>query len=235
MPRITQALISFQLISGSMACFGPAVAQDPAPSSPAPSAVVETLSVPFETPSLWLELPLEVQENLSKRRYSQAAEQLQKLGSTPSTEKAPDLAFLRAWCLARAGRAKEAGDLLKVFQTATRAPADYLALTKGEILLANGDPSSAAQTLSTVPDSSRLYPQARVLLARALQDTPAIASEDYQGPVSSRKVLIDLTSRADPAESSDEALWRLAKEIGLKTEEAYPLLRRVWAFYPTTQ
>ncbi|MCP4810436.1 MAG: lytic transglycosylase domain-containing protein [Proteobacteria bacterium] len=162
---------------------------------------------------------------LAGRRHSTAANLLLAIDtSTLSGSQVGDVAFLTAWSLLRANRANDAIPLLEVVRSAEHVPQAYLALTVGEILVADDRHAEAAAALEDVDPASVIWPRAQLMRATALREAGATAD--------SRALLEELIARPDPAEGSEVALETLAALAGLKTEASYPYDRRLWAAYP---
>jgi len=139
----------------------------------------------------------------------------------------PLVTFVHAWELVRSGRAADAKDDLAVLLAIEEGvPPDYLALAIGEIQVASGLEAEGVARLETVSETSRLWPRAQLVRAKALHDLGRTkeARETYEA----------LIARPDPAEGSDLALLALAQLAGIGTEASYPYERRLWAAYPRT-
>lgn len=200
---------------------GLAVAQAPA-RPPLAGAVVE---VPDRLRQPALPLPSATRDLLRQRKWSEAAAKLATVSLDDLTppERA-DLAFLRAWCLVRAGRPAEAAPLLPLFVSGSSAPAPYLAVTRAEVMRAAGDLLGALNAVETVPDDALIHPRASVVaseLLRELSRTEEAAAK-----------LEALVARVDPAEGVPFALMARARHLGIGSPAAYPLLRRLWSEYP---
>ncbi len=139
----------------------------------------------------------------------------------------PDREFLRAWTALRAGKGAEAAHLVDVVRVSESAPPDYRDLTVAELLIAADKHVDAIPLLQGIPDTSRLWPRAQILLAEAHQKTGATKMAEA--------VWESMVTGEDPREGADTALWALAQRRGLGSEAAYSYLRRLWTYYPTTQ
>lgn len=202
----------------------PAAALDP-PDLARPEALVQ---VAPEALSTTLPLSDALATALATRDHKTAVVELQKLDPKALPGAAvPDRAFLLAWELVRAGQAVEAGPLIAELGRSESAPAAYRVLLTGEVQEALGRHVEAAATLDGVPHDSRLWP--RAALEEAESNYAAERTKD------ARQIWKTLIERPDPSEGNDRALLALATRSGLGSEEAYPLLRRIWARYPTTK
>ena len=138
-----------------------------------------------------------------------------------------DRAFLRGWALVHQGDAEDGEDLLEAMAAGGAAPAPYRDMVMGEILLAAERPVEAVEALERVgPDSAAIWPRARVQLAEAYYELERTAD--------SRDAYTVLLERDDPSDGSALALLTAAQRLGLGSDEAYPLLRRIWREYPKT-
>lgn len=201
----------------------PALALDP-PKSPDDGPAVK-LSATFLDPRL--PMTPELRTALAERDHAAAATGLTAMDKSKlSGEQVADQAFLLAWSYLRAERPKDAIPLLQMVQASEDAPPDYKALTVAEILYADGKNVEAAAALAAIPATSRLYPRAQLVRARALRDAGNTAE--------ARAVYEALAARPDPAEGSDYAIQSLAMLAGEGSPEANALYRRLWAWYPST-
>ena len=175
-------------------------------------------------------LPLEqaTLDLLNKRSHSKAAKAVAALDTSAlSPEAQADHAFLLAWLRIRTGQAAQAIPLLEQVAAAPTPPAAYVALTLGEILLADGRALEAADKLQGISaDDAVIWPRAQVMLGEALYKLERTAD--------SRAVYQALSEREDPSEGTALALLTLARRYGIGSEEAYPLLRRIWREYPNS-
>lgn len=208
-------------------------AQDPAqikqsePATPVPPQDKLVLIGPaFAMPGLPLSDDLRTQ--LNERAYAPAAELVKAMDSStldPSTR--ADRAFLLAWLQVHEGQAELAADLLEALTGAGAAPRPYLDMVVGEILLALDEAAAAVEHLEAVTDgSAAIWPRARVQLAEAYFALERTAD--------SRAAYQALLARDDPSDGTALALLATAKRFGLGSDEAYPLLRRIWRAYPNS-
>jgi soluble lytic murein transglycosylase len=208
-------------------CCKPADAVNPAPAAPPPAPTLETVEVGPTFLDAALPLPSAVADALGRRAWSEA---LPGLMALPTADlkggQQADLGFLQAWALVRAGKAATAIPLADKVRAAPHAPQDYKQLTLGELLLAAKKPIEAAEALEKVTEGSALYPRARLRAAEARASAGATAEANalYEG----------LIRRADPADGTSAALWILAKKKGIESPAAFPLLERIWAWYPNS-
>ncbi len=140
---------------------------------------------------------------------------------------ADDLAFVLAWELVHAGRGGEAVPLLEAASRAATPPPDYVALLRGEVLLASGKPVDAAAVLEPVGATESPI-QTRAHLA--LGDAWVKAGRDADA----RKVYEALAARPDPTPGNEKALGWLVTRLGVTSSEASPLVRRLYRAYPGT-
>ena len=208
----------------------PALLLLPAPAGAQPDGAALPGVTETVTPShLDLSLPLsaEVQTALSERKHSAAAKALRALDPTALRgEQVGDRAFLLAWSAIRAGEAESVAGLLPAVQRSESAPEDYRLLTEAELLLASGDPVAAARLAEVIDPSSGVATRGELLRARALEEAGQTQA--------ALAVFTALASRPDPAPGGDTVLLRLAEKAGVGSEAAYPYLRRLWSFYPTS-
>ena len=165
-------------------------------------------------------------EALAERDHSAAIAGLAALKTSDlSGRAAAELNFLKAWTFIRADRADEAVPLLQTIDKADRVPATYRSLTRAELLLADDRPVDAARALEDMPEDAALWPRAALITAEALADAGRTAD--------ARALYERIVQRPDPASGSDLALMALAKLEGPGAPDAYPYVRRIWAWYPT--
>ncbi|MEQ1501717.1 MAG: transglycosylase SLT domain-containing protein [Myxococcota bacterium] len=137
-----------------------------------------------------------------------------------------DWAFLVAWCAVHGEDPASAADVLPLLDGTTTVPEPYLALVRGELLAATGKPLDALPWFDRVSSGSVIAPRAALKAADALAAVGRTAD--------ARAKLEPIAARPDPAEGNAEVLLRLAEGHGIGSPEAYPLLRRIWTFYPGT-
>ncbi len=218
------ALLPLVLPDGVLpAATGDALALDP----PTPGTLGSVTVLPDSSWALALPFDADLRSALGERRYSAAISGLAAYGSANLPGQAlGDHAFLQAWSLARADRAAEALPLLEVMASSKNAPAPYLHLTRGEVLLAAGKPVEAAAELGKVDRDALIWPRARLVEAQALFKAGRTAD--------SMMLYEELAARPDPASGSEVALWALAQRVGLSSPAARPLLQRLYRHYPNS-
>lgn len=196
--------------------------------TPAPGATGATTVLPETAWQLALPLPEAATTALASRKHGDAVAALAPLGTAqlPGASLG-DHAFLLAWSLVRADRAKEAVHLVDAIRSSKNAPEPYLHLTVGELLLADGRHVEAAAELARVDRQAVIWPRARLAEAHALHEAGRTAD--------SLALYEELALRPDPAEGSEVALWALAKRRGLSSPEARELLVRLYRHYPRTE
>lgn len=173
-------------------------------------------------------LPPDAAEALRAREWSRAVDRLARVRVEGlSSAERLDHAFVMAWALVRAGRADEAWRLADPIRAGGTAPAAYRAVLLAEIERAQGRRAEALAALDGAGAlTTRVGVRAEVLRAEILRELGRTADET--------DVLERLAARPDPAPGGSVVLWALARRRGLGSEEAYPLLRRVWAHHPGT-
>jgi soluble lytic murein transglycosylase len=202
----------------------PAQIQQSEPEPAAPADKLVHIGPAFTMPSL----PLgdDLRSLLQDRNYGTAAARVAAMDRAtldPSVQ--PDHAFLLAWLRVHQGQADQAIPLLEQLSGDGAAPAAYLSLVSGELLLADDRPAEAVEVLgAVVPGSAAIWPRAQVQLAEAYYSLERTAD--------SRATYQALILREDPADGTALALLTTAKRYGLGSEDAYPLLRRIWRAYP---
>lgn len=207
--------------------FLPAVA-GAAPEDPPPAAVPGATET-VEPTDLTLGLPLTetAQKALATRKHRDATAELRALDpSTLKGNQVGDRAFLLAWSAIRAGDAPSVVGLLPAVQRSQSAPEDYRLITEAELLLASGEPVAAAGLTEAIDPSSGVATRAELLRARALEKAGQTQA--------ALEVFNTLASRPDPAPGGETVLLRLAEKAGIGSDAAYPYLRRLWSFYPTS-
>jgi soluble lytic murein transglycosylase len=201
-------------------------ATDPAPQAGA--AAEQTLSIGQPLRSLVLPLRPEALDALRRGAWDLALVELRamKIDTLQGAQKA-DWAFLVGWCATHGSDPAAASDVLPLLDGVNNVPESYLALVRGEILLAQGKALEALPWLDKVDAGSTIAPRAALGAADAL--TKLGRTEE------ARKRLETVISRPDPSPGSAEILLRLAEGHGIGSEAAYPLLRRIATHYPGTQ
>jgi soluble lytic murein transglycosylase len=194
---------------------------------PATVAPEELVEVPTELRELVVAWPPAVATALRGRDWPAAIDGLTKV--KPETMKGPiqgTRAFLLAWAMVHAGRAAQAAPYLDLAAGGAGVPPAFLALVRGEVLSATGDRINALAAYDLVPEGSAPWSRAQLGKAAALKELGRTkeAFEVYER----------LAARPDPSPGSAEALLVLARRHGAGSEQAYPLLRRLWANYPRT-
>lgn len=170
----------------------------------------------------------ELRDALAGRDHEEAARLLDAIPTSQLKGHAvDDHAFLTAWTHIRAGDPQAAVHLLRVVEKADHVPDAYLRLTLAELLLADDRAVEAAELLEDVDPALTIWPRCALIRAEALAEAgrTADAAALYE----------QLAARPDPAEGNDIALLALAKKRGVDSPEAYPLLRRAWSYYPSTE
>lgn len=191
------------------------------PDAPAVGAPKVQVS-PFLTQPA-LDLPPAMHDALRSRDWSTAIAGLQKLKTATWTEgQRADHAFVLAWALVAADRAKEAAPLIAALSTSPSAPPAHRSLVLGRVLAAQGDIDGAMRPYQEVPAGSGAWPEAALARASALSEAGRAAE--------ARAIYREMIARPDPAEGSAAALLALAAEA--PADDAYTLLRRVWTEYP---
>lgn len=206
----------------------PTASAQPVPDASAALAMAGAVaSVAPETLDPALPLPPEVWEALASRKHADAQAALLAVDAkTLRGDQAGDRAFLLAWSAIRANKAESVAGLLDAVRQSQTAPEDYRLLTEAELLLASGDAVGAARLAEVIDPSSGVASRAEMLRARALDEAGQTQA--------AREVLTQLAERDDPAPGGDTVLLQLATKAGLGSDAAYPYLRRLWSFYPTS-
>jgi soluble lytic murein transglycosylase-like protein len=175
-----------------------------------------------------LPLPQAAVDALGAREHAAAATALlavdRKRLSGPVGD---DFSFVLAWELVHAGRGSEALGLLEAAERAPTAPPDYLALLRGEVLLASGKAVEAAAVLEPIGASESPI-RTRALLSLANAWVKAGRDAD------ARKVYQALADRPDPTPGNEKALGWLTTRLGASSKDAVPLVRRLYRAYPGT-
>jgi soluble lytic murein transglycosylase len=213
-----------RLIMPFLLLTGLALALEPAPNPDKPASV--ELALTYLSPPFPMDKALK--EALSGRKHSEAATLLAAVDKSKIPGHAVgDHGFLMAWSLLRAGKASEAVKYTAMVEKAEHAPPTYKALTLAELYSADGRHVEAAKALETFPADAQLWPRAMLARASALR---------YAGNTAASRALYEqLAARPDPSEGSEWALLNLAQQAGKGSPAAYPLYRRIWAYYPTTE
>lgn len=209
-----------------LAACGAAVAE-PEPSAAQP--VPEMVRIGPDQRGLALPLPDAVLDALRARDGARAVSALRKLD--PATlaggRAKADWAFLVAWAATHGGDPASAADVLPMLDGGPSVPDSYTALVRGEVLLAQGKPLAALAAFERVPAGALGGAQAALGAAEALKALSRTkeAWERIEG----------VAARPDPADGNAEALLLLALHRGVGSDEAYPLLRRIWTWYPGSE
>jgi soluble lytic murein transglycosylase-like protein len=162
---------------------------------------------------------------LASRDWATALPLLQKVDrATLPGNLTGDHAFVLAWTLDRLDRAKEAVTLLEPVRAAVNAPAAYVQLMVGELLLADGKPVEAITALEKLPEDGPIQVRAALALAEAYRKAERTSE--------SRAVYLSLIGRPDPAPGSSIALWALAQKSGVTSPDGLEYLRRLYRSYP---
>jgi soluble lytic murein transglycosylase len=176
----------------------------------------------FTMPSL--PLSEQLRGMLNDRDYAAAARAVAAMDTSAyEASTLADHSFLLAWLRIHQGQAEEALALLDGLAQEGAAPEAYRRLVTGELLMADDRPKDALASLEGLGDAA-IAPRAMVQLAEAYYALERTAD--------SRAVYTAMIEREDPADGNALALLTLAKRAGLGSDEAYPLLRRIWRAYP---
>ncbi|MFZ5475730.1 MAG: transglycosylase SLT domain-containing protein [Myxococcota bacterium] len=195
------------------------------PADPVPAGPTAALPDAALDPALPLSPALATA--LSARDWAAAVPLLQAMDRTKlAGRQAGDHAFLLAWALQRAGRAKEAASLVEPVLAAQDPPPAYVHLVVGEVLLAGDKAVEAAEAFQKVNGAGPVDVRAQLGLAEAYEK--ASRRND------ARDVYAKLAARPDPAPGSSLALWALAQRAGLGSPESTGFLRRLYRHYPGT-
>lgn len=196
--------------------------REPVPAEPEDKLVL--IGPAFTLPSL--PLSDDLRTLLNERDYDAAASRVATMDRDaldPSVR--PDHAFLLAWLRVHEGQTDDAVPLLEQLSDEGAAPPAYRSMVMGELLLADDRAAEAVSALEAViQDSAAIWPRARVQLAEAYYALERTAD--------SRAVYEALVQRDDPSDGTALALLTTAQRYGLGSDEAYPLLRRIWRAYP---
>ncbi len=218
----------FVSVEGGIQARDPAqiVQTGPEPAPAEPTDKLLELGPAFALPSLPLDAA--TLELLRDRDYAHAATKVAAIDtSSLSDESKADHAFLLAWLRVHEDAPREASSLVEAIARAPTPPAPYRELVLGELLLAEDEAARAIEHLSAIaPDSGAIWPRAHVQLAEAYYSLERTSD--------SRSTYEGLVQRDDPADGNALALLTLAKRHGIGSDEAYPLLRRIWTSYPRT-
>jgi soluble lytic murein transglycosylase len=214
------------LLLSALASAVPNAPQPVAPPLPAAEVPDATSAVGPGYRSVSPVVSAELTTALFDKDWSTAIEVLDAIDPKQLTTRAQgERAFLLAWAHIRADTPEKAVHLLPLLESVLSVPAPYLATVRGELLVEELKHREALAALETVPPGSAIYPRAAVLRAQTLQklDRRKEASE----------VFAAIVERPDPAPGNPLALLALAQQKGAGNPEAYPYLRRLWAWYPT--
>lgn len=135
--------------------------------------------------------------------------------------------FLWMWAHIHAGSPEKAAKRISALDGLLSVPEPYVALVRGELLLASDQPVEALKALDAVPEGSPIHQRALLQRAATLQELKRTAE--------ATALYESLAEREDPAPGSALALWALAVHRGLGSPEAYPYLRRLWVHYPVSR
>ncbi|MET0405009.1 MAG: transglycosylase SLT domain-containing protein [Cystobacter sp.] len=212
---------------GYLAVFNPAFPAAPPPAPPpAPVASpgraygLEDLSPYFSEGARQ-----QAKEAFDKGFYSRARELLEKEGSSPPVR------YLRALSAVRGGDNARAAEEMRVLATDYPALRDRCLTHAGVALESLGRFAEAAEVLAQVPDTSRLYADARLGLGRVLRK-----SKDAEGAVAALAPLAALSAPAWGRNVAAEALLASADIAAEKKDKAgeRDFLWRLWARHPLT-
>lgn len=204
---------------------GTSVSLPAVPVSPGPTGPFTTLApTAFKAA---LPYPPALATALAERQWATALPLLQTIDRTTLPGAlAGDHAFVLAWTLDRLDRAREAVTLLEPVRSAVNAPAAYVQLLVGELLIADGKPVEAIAALEKLPDDGPIQVRAALALAEAYRLAERTSD--------ARAVYTTLAARPDPAPGSSLALWALAQKSGTSSPEGQGYLRRIYRSYPGT-
>ena len=190
--------------------------------------IAPTVVVPPDLSASVLDLPEALRTDLRYGRWDRVLDGLDAVDtSTLNGPQRGALAFVKAWALVHAGRAKEALPLVDQAEGGVAVPEAWLALVRGEALLANERPEEALAALAEVPDGSGQSARAKLVRASVLKDLGR-TKEAYT-------IYEELAAQADPAPGAPEALLALAARAGSGSDAAYTHLRRIWSEYPQSE
>lgn len=218
-------------LSGPWACgWGVAAAEDdPAdeaePEAPEPPSL--HLQVPDDALAARHDFPMPLRQALEGRRWKEAATLLDALDPTTQVGAGKaNLAFVKAWVLVRADRARDAAPLLGLIEGGA-VPEAYVALLRGEVDRAMGHRVEALESLRQVPHTAAISPRARVQEAEVLRDLGRTreAAEIYHA----------LADRPDPSDGGALVLLAAARSVGMGSDRANALLRRLHTYYPLSE
>ncbi|MEZ4241783.1 MAG: tetratricopeptide repeat protein [Myxococcota bacterium] len=225
--RIPVPFCTALVLAAAVSCGAPDPLATPSVAAPAAAAPAEDLlQIGPGLRGLALPLPPPVLKALREGRWADAEQGLRAmpLDALQGAQKS-DWAFLVAWCATHGEHPEAAADVLTLLDDA-RAPAPYVALVRGEVLLATDKALDALAWLEKVGNTAVVAPRAALREADALFALGRTAD--------ARERLRPFGERADPADGNAEILLRLAEWSGIGSDEAYTLLRRVWTYYPGT-
>lgn len=212
------------LCAAAVALISVAFAVDSAP-PPDPDA---TLVVGPPLRKLALPLPVTVLDALRTGYWDVALAGLRTMDTTVLVgPQKGDWAFLVAWCATHGTAPQSAVDVLPLLDGAVSVPEPYVALVRGEVLLADGKPLDALGWFDRVGAATVISPRAALKAADALAALGRTAE--------ARERLQPVADRPDPTLGNPEILLRLAEWHGIGSDAAYPLLRRIWTHYPGTE
>lgn len=187
-----------------------------------------TVVVPPHLRASVLELPDSLRDDLRRGRWSSALSGLEAMDtSAMSGPERGAHAFLSAWAMLRVGREAEALPLVKLAEGGEAVPASWLALVRGEALLAADQAEEALAALEEVPEDSGQSARARLVRAKVLKDLGR-TQEAFA-------IYESLAAQSDPSPGVGEALLALAGRAGRGSPDAYTHLRRIWSEYPQSE
>ncbi len=196
-----------------------------APEPPPPPPMV---AVAPDNRGQLLDLSDSTRSHLRLRQWAEAAADL---GAMKPDELDADAraawAFVLSWCLVHSDQAAKAAPYTPLFEGSGHIPADYAALVRGEVLLAQDKPAEALAELQKIPDGATLSPRVLVVRAAVLRD---LDRHDEAWTLYEQ-----LVQRPDPAVGNAEALLALCERHGSGSPQAYTYARRVWTHYPKSE
>ncbi|HUK65722.1 MAG TPA: transglycosylase SLT domain-containing protein [Anaeromyxobacteraceae bacterium] len=165
--------------------------------------------------------------DLAQGRYEPAAEEFARSG-------APEARFAMAMALIASGRGTPAVRALVGLERRLPALADHIAFLRGQAEDLAGDPQEAARAFAEVPETSLLWPEARVALARAREEV-----EEEGAALEALAPVLGLSPPEEPTrtDSAAEALL-LAARLESAHQADGDLLRArrhfidCWALHP---
>lgn len=188
----------------------------------------------------FLDLPAfvtpEMQKLLNDGNSDVFLQKLQEYKPTSTIEKQKQ-EILYAWVALQSKQPTLAINSLQSVFSYQDIPEDYRNYILANIKIVSDEFDPAKSFLEKIPTDSPLHNKAKWTLIYALLKKEDTANTTKSGTVSdtTKQLLEELVNQSHPFASGDEALYRLAKHHGLKNTNAYPLLRKLWSFYPSSE